>query len=212
MILKDLTGKRFGRLTVLSRAPDRVQNSGRHRVMWNCVCDCGNKRVVYGDNLKKGVTQSCGCYQKELQSAKQKTHGETETKLYAVWCSMKARCFRDTTTHYKYYGGRGITVCNEWVSSYEAFREWSYENGYYENDNRECTLDRIDVNGDYCPSNCRWVADVAQANNRRSNRIYAYNGEEHNVTEWAHIIGIDPKTLFSRIYSGMDFEKAINKK
>ena len=180
--------------------------------MWNCVCDCGNKRVVFGDNLKKGVTQSCGCYQKDLQSAKQKTHGETETKLYAVWCSMKARCFRDTATYYKFYGGRGITVCNEWVSSYETFREWAYGNGYYENDNRECTLDRIDVNGDYCPSNCRWVADVAQANNRRSNRIYVYNGEEHNVTEWAHIIGIDPKTLFSRIYSGMDFEKAINKK
>lgn len=212
MNLKDLIGKRFGRLVVLSRAPDKIQSSGRHRIMWNCMCDCGTTVVVYGDNLKKGVTKSCGCYQKDLQSAKQKTHGETETKLYAVWCSMKARCFRSTATHYEYYGGRGITVCDEWASSYEAFRDWAYANGYYENDNRECTIDRIDVNGNYCPDNCRWIADVAQANNRRSNRVYTYNNETHNVTEWAHIIGIDPKTLFSRIYSGVDFEKAINKK
>lgn len=134
-----------------------------------------------------------------------KTHGDSTSKLYGVWCSMKNRCNNPNNKEYSYYGGRGIRVDKAWNDSYEIFRDWAYTNGYTEH----LSLDRIDNNKNYEPDNCRWVGSVAQANNRRSNRVYTYNGETHNLTEWAHIVGIDPRKVFCRIYLGWDFEKAI---
>lgn len=162
-----------------------------------------------GDSLKRGATKSCGCLHNEMISKSLKRHGMTDSKLYGVWRAMKARCYTPSATYYSYYGGRGISVCEEWKTSFESFYRWAVETGYVETDDRTCTLDRIDVDGNYEPDNCRWVTSVAQANNRRSNQNYTYNGETHNVTQWAHIIGISPKTLFSRLYSGLDFEEAI---
>lgn len=118
---------------------------------------------------------------------------------------MKNRCYKPNTTYYEYYGGRGISICDEWRTSYEAFRDWAVSSGYMDG----LTIDRIDVDGNYEPSNCRWVTGVAQANNRRSNRNYTYNGGTHDLTEWAKLRNINPKTLFSRIYAGWDFERAI---
>lgn len=202
---RDLKDQKFGRLTVIDRTDDYVASSGRHYVRWRCLCDCGNITEVNGDALIRGKTRSCGCYKSEETSKRKKTHGETESRLYAIWSAMKARCFNEHTIAYKDYGGRGITVCDEWANNYESFRDWANDNGYEEN----LSIDRIDNNGMYEPKNCRWVTSVDQANNRRSNHNVTLNGETHNVTEWASILGVNPKSIFSRLYAGWDTESAL---
>lgn len=204
-VVKDITGERFGRLVVLKRAPDHVQASGRHRVRWLCQCDCGNQTVANGDTLKAGGQVSCGCYNRERARETHLTHGESETRLYSIWLAMKRRCDAPNTTHYADYGGRGICVCEEWRGSYENFRSWAVESGYDDT----LSIDRVDTNGNYTPENCRWVGSVVQANNRRSNRRVTMQGETHTVTEWARILGKNPKTVFSRIYTGWPEEKAL---
>lgn len=203
--LRDLAGQHFGRLTVLHRAPNRKDASGRSRTYWTCQCECGKIFDVLADNLMYGRQVSCGCYKREINHNLKTTHGETNTRLYGIWLSMKRRCDTPSLVAYPDYGGRGISVCEEWVNSYTAFRDWAMENGYDEN----LSIDRIDNNGNYCPDNCRWVDCVAQANNRRSNVILEYHGESHNITEWARILGKNPKTLFSRLYSGDSVEKIL---
>lgn len=205
MALNDLTGKVFGRLSVLYRDNDSVTKSGRRHARWMCRCECGKLTSVNADALTSGRTVSCGCFRNELLSKRQKTHGDTSTRLYGVWSSMKSRCLNSSNAHYGEYGGRGITVCDEWKESYESFKSWAVESGY----ELGKSIDRIDVNGNYEPENCRWVTSVAQANNRRSNRMFTFNGETHNLTEWSALFGINPKTLFNRIYSGWSFERAI---
>lgn len=203
--LNDLTGIKFGRLTVKERGEDQISPSGRHRVMWDCICDCGNKVSVHTDNLTNGKSNSCGCIRKEMMSKKQKTHGDTNTRLYGIWSAIKARCYNKNTVTYKDYGGRGIKICDEWRNNYTAFKNWAYENGYEEG----LSIDRKDNNLGYYPENCRWVSAFMQANNRRSNRIYTIGSETHNLTEWANKMGINPKTVFTRIYSGMDIKTAL---
>lgn len=204
MTLIDLTGKRFGRLTVIERTEDHVAKSGRKRVMWRCVCDCGNETVVAGDNLRDGRIKSCGCYGIEMTKKANSTHGNSKTRLYQVWLSMKRRCDSPNVAHYENYGGRGICVCDAWVKDYMAFKNWADENGYQPG----LSIDRIDNDGNYCPENCRWVTSVAQANNRRSNVMITYNGETHNLKQWADLIGIRYGKLHQRIAAGWTPEKA----
>lgn len=204
---KDITGYKFGKLTAIERCETLIDNSGRARSCWKCLCDCGEMTVVRLDGLMSGRSTSCGCVAKQMLSERQKTHGESGTKLYGVWCSMKSRCNNPNDAHFADYGGRGIFVCDEWVSDYAAFKNWAFANGYAEG----LSIDRIDNMDGYHPDNCRWVAGDVQANNRRSNRIYTINNESHNLTDWARIRGINPKTLFTRIYSGMSFEEAITR-
>lgn len=148
--IKDLTGQRYGILTVVSMAGHQGD-----AITWNCLCDCGKTSVVQGKNLQSGATRSCGC-----QHVK---HQKTGTRLYRIWNGMKSRCSNSTHPGYSHYGGRGITVCDEWKNSSKAFFEWALANGYEDH----LTIDRIDVNGNYEPSNCRWVTQRVQCSNKR---------------------------------------------
>lgn len=176
----DLKGKRIGFLTVL----ERVENDHNGKPMWLCRCDCGNEKVISSSALTNGV-KSCGCYRKEWAKETHTKHGFTSHKapkerLFNIWWRMNQRCKDPNVSHYKDYGGRGITICEEW-ENYGAFREWALSNGYSD----ELSIDRIDYNGNYEPSNCRWVDQKAQARNKRTNHIVEYDGEKMCVAEWA---------------------------
>ena len=167
--LIDKTGERYGRLVVLSRAEDYVAPNGKHHVRWLCQCDCGNQTVVDTGDLADGHTQSCGCYRVESATDLNTTHGGSHDRLYKVYANMKNRCYNEKSDDYPYYGGRGIRICDEWRNDYAAFKEWAYANGYDETAEKgECTIDRINVDGNYEPSNCRWVSMAEQSRNRRN--------------------------------------------
>lgn len=208
---KDLTGKRIGRLTVIKRDEDRVTSSGYRFTRWLCKCDCGTQKSVFANALNSGRTKSCGCMQKEIAKNVAgtifKTHGETKTRLYGIWAGMKKRCYNENAYNYSGYGARGIRICDEW-QSYEAFKKWSMENGYSDN----LSIDRINVNGDYTPDNCRWADYCTQANNRRSTAYYTYNGEKYTISQLSEKYGVPHKKLYKRLYNGWSVERAINTK
>lgn len=161
LVSPDLTGRRFGRLTVLRR-----DVSAPYQGRWLCSCDCGNTITAYTSNLKRGHTKSCGCLHKDVMREVFGTHGESHTRLHNIWLCMKERCGNPNAANYHYYGGRGITVCDEWKSNYIAFRDWALANGY----SSDLSIDRIDVNGDYEPSNCRWATSSQQNSNKRNSK------------------------------------------
>lgn len=152
---KNLTGRRFGKLTVITRCG--THKSGR--ALWLCQCDCGNEHIAKASDLLRGSTSSCGC--------NRGSHHMTGSRLYRIWNGMKTRCYYPHNDNYSYYGGRGISICDEWRENFETFMQWSLSNGY----NDELSIDRINVEGDYEPENCRWVDWKTQCNNRRPRRV-----------------------------------------
>lgn len=162
-----LIGKVFGYLTVLEKA----ENKGR-KVRYKCICKCGNETIVYASDLRSGYTKSCGCYSKKILKEQEfpKKHGFSGTRIYNVWYGMFRRCYDPKHEGYEYYGGKGVSICPEWLGADGVvnFVKWAYENGYDENAKRgECTIDRINVYGNYEPSNCRWVSMKEQDHNKR---------------------------------------------
>lgn len=196
----DLKGMKFGRLT-----PIRIVGKRGTSNLWKCKCDCGNTSISSAYSLKSGNSKSCGCYQREVAS-KRKTHGMSKDRLYRTYKHMKERCLNSHCGSYSKYGERGITVCEEWIKSFESFKNWSYSNGYSE----DLTLDRIDGTKGYYPENCRWVDYVIQNNNTSRNHLITYNGETHTIAEWSRIRGIPYNTLNGRIFKGVDIKKALN--
>lgn len=188
---EDLTGKKFGRLTVLGRADDYIPPCGSPKVRWRCLCDCGNETIIVGAYLRNGTSKSCGCLQRELLSEKTKKHGMTDSRLYAIWCGMKQRCQNENSPEYESYGGRGITVCDEWLHNFQAFYDWSMANGYKEN----LTIERKDVNGNYCPENCCWITKKMQSRNRTDNHKITCKGQTMILTDWANLLGVNRGTL-----------------
>lgn len=185
--LIDLTGMRFGRLTVVERS----DNAKAGQAKWLCKCDCGNECIAYGSNLQRGHTISCGCYREEIRPSLRQSHGYSNTRIYKVYEKIKGRCYNPNTPCYPRYGGRGITMCEEWLKNPESFIEWAYENDYDEDaEYGKCTIDRIDNNKGYSPENCRIVDAKEQANNRRTNLIIEHNGERKTLAQWRDYFGM----------------------
>lgn len=199
----DLTGKRFGKLTVLEKAGRQGTSQ-----LWLCRCDCGNLVKIRANSLVRLGRDSCGCRTSEKISKARFLHGETNSRLYNIWRSIKKRCLLPKTQGYKNYGGRGIEVCEEWKNSYLAFRDWALKNGYKE----DLEIDRINVNGNYEPNNCRFVNNKQQANNRRNNRLLSVNGEIKTIQEWADIMGVQRSLIANRKKLGWSDYDAVTKK
>ena len=202
----DFVGYRHGRLTVISKADHGI-------TLYKCGCDCGNEREMTPYYFTRYL--SCGCLEKENREnlgAHNITHRMTETKLYHTWCKMKERCYNPNIEHYNKYGGRGITICDEWRYSFEAFRDWAYSAGYDETLNRkQQSLDRIDVNGNYDPTNCRWISHKEQCRNRTNNVFLPYNGSLITVAEFCEINGITYSSFVSRrLKKGLTSDRIID--
>jgi len=190
---KDHTGERFGILTAVKRIP----NLGK-KTEYLCVCDCGNETTTTGSNLVSGHIKSCVCLSER--------HGKArKERLYTIWVGMKQRCRDKNSASYSYYGGRGITVCDEWIDDYMVFRKWAFANGYTD----DLSIDRINGNGNYCPDNCRWLNKKMQNNNLSSNRIFEHNGKRMTMAELAECLGISYQTLKHRLDRGWDFERIV---
>ena len=192
---------RFDRLTLIGFTTD---NDGRAK--WVCRCDCGNIVEVRPVDVRRGYTKSCGCLRKETVVSKNYRHGDAYSRLYEIWCGIAKRCNDCNSKSYPNYGGRGIKRCDEW-NDYNNFRQWAVNNGYSNN----LTLDRINVNGDYSPDNCRWVDVRTQCRNKRNNHNVTYNGVTRSVAEWAELIGCGYNTLHARLHRlGWSIEKALS--
>lgn len=200
-LFKDLSGQRFGRLSVIRYAGPL----GKSRVSsWLCVCDCGKEVVVKATRLQTKTTRSCGCYGRERRVAARTTHGKSGTATYNSWCKMKERCEKPATRGYRHYGGRGIRVCDNWSDSFEAFlRDMGLrpEGGY--------EIDRIDVNGHYEAGNCRWITRRQNARNKRSNRRLTWDGKTLCLSEWSEVLGLPAHILSTRLRRGWSIARTL---
>lgn len=182
-------GDKYNRLTAVKEIDNRK---------WLFRCICGNEKVISKYDVQKGHTKSCGCLQRENTSKAKRTHGDTDSRLYYIWENMKKRCYKPNSDRYKNYGARGIAICDDWKNNYSNFYKWAYKNGY--NDN--LTIERIDINGNYEPSNCTWITMKDQAKNRTSNKWVYIDNLKYSPQELEKIYKISVKTIYARIARG----------
>lgn len=197
--IDDLTGQRFGRLTIIGPG----ERSSQDRFRWGCLCDCGSKVNVHGRYLKTGKTTSCGCFRVDHCRSISIEHGQSRTTEHVIWMDMVARCSRPSHQAYRHYGGRGISVCQRWADSFESF--------FADMGPRPegLTIDRKDNNGNYELGNCRWATMKQQNRNRRNNRIVSINGEDMPLVDAAEKFGIPYRKAHARLYRGWTIEQAL---
>ena len=196
--MKTIAGQKFGMLTVVQFS--HINNGGYY---WLCRCDCGTVKPMPISNLKRGDTKSCGCNRTKVNI----THGLTHHKIYGVYVNMIERCYNSKNKSFKHYGGRGISVCDDWKNDNTKFFSWAFASGWQES----LQLDRIDNEGNYSPENCRFITHKVNVNNRRNNRLLTYKGQAKTFTEWAEISGVSRKLIEYRLNQGMSAEEAITK-
>ncbi len=188
-------GQQIQHFTVISFSH---KNSGNHKY-FNCRCVCGTIKVLLIEAIISGNTKSCGCLKNKLGGDAHRKHGLARDRIYEIWSGMKSRCTNPSKKNYKHYGARGISVCKEWSESLEVFNLWAISNGY----NETLSIDRIDGNGNYEPSNCRWATSATQNNNRRGNHKITYNGKTQNIGQWHKELnlGITESTFYWRVFN-----------
>lgn len=200
-----MIGRQFGRLTVIAEGE---KPKGRRQAHWICQCACGAiTKPIVGYKLRSGETKSCGCYKRDITIERNTKHNLCHTRIYRIYSLVKNRCTNPNSPEYSRYGGRGIKVCDEWLSSFATFYDWAMANGYRE----DLTIDRIDVNGNYEPANCRWATAEEQSNNKRNNIWLEINGETKTIAQWARETGLKYRTIHARYNWGWTGEDLIRK-
>lgn len=212
MKISECIGQQFGYWTILREDTEREEKDNRKIKYCICRCKCGTVKSVNFNNVTRGLSKSCGCYKQETTRSRSRKHGKTGTRLYQTWINMRRRCYEKTNKRYKNYGGRGITVCDEWQGEkgFVKFSEWAMRTGYDETAKYgTCTLDRIDYNGNYCPENCRWVTIQEQNVNRTNNVYVTYAGITMTLKEWADYFEEDQSLFHGRYENGWDKKRII---
>jgi len=195
--LVDLKGKRFGRLVVVERAGSLL-----NKAVWRVSCDCGQGKIVIGSSLIKGVTRSCGCLKRDVNAVVNRTHGLSYSRTYRVWAGIKGRCSCPTQTNWEHYGGRGIQMCTRW----HRFENFLTDMGEAP---QGSTIERVNNNGNYEPTNCRWASMKEQCRNRKTTRLIEFAGQTLCLVDWAAKLNIAYMTLVSRLNRGWTTEQAL---
>lgn len=200
-----MIGLKFNRLKIIEGPFKHLQPSGQTKKKWKCECDCGVIGIYFEHKMKSGHTKSCGCYSIETHKVAKLTHGKTNTSLFNIWVNMRQRCGNANNPAYHQYGGRGITVCERWLESFENFYE-----DMGDRPSPKHSIDRIDNDGGYELKNCRWAEIDIQSHNRRDNVYLEHNNRRQTISEWADEVGIKRSTICQRIYrSGWIIHKAL---
>lgn len=202
MKLIDLTGQKFGRLTVIRRG----ETSKCGQTKWVCKCECGKEKTVDSYNLRHGKSLSCGCLSREITSKTRKVHGLTKTRIHGIWSNMKTRCYNTNDHAFERYGGRGITVCEEWKDDFMSFYNWAMSNGYKD----DLSIDRIDNNKGYSPDNCRWATAKEQNNNKRNVYKVTYQGKTQTLSQWAVELNVSHGILLRRFNKGLPLNEVFD--
>lgn len=204
--LKNIKGQRFGKLIVLERAENRIRESGRQDVVWVCKCDCGNSKNIRSTYLLQGLTKSCGCIAIEKVKNLNLSHNMCQTKEYKAWSKLKSRCYTKTDNKYYAYGARGIKVCDRWLESFENFYK-----DMGDAPTKKHSIDRINVNGNYEPLNCRWATNKEQSNNKTTNVYVEYKGVKYTLKTLSEHLDIPYKYFWMLYRDSLSIEQIIER-